>query len=29
MQLWYGDAGEPALALSPMRLSEYYSHTPL
>jgi hypothetical protein len=29
MQLWYGDAGEPALALSPMHLSEYYSHTPL
>jgi hypothetical protein len=24
MELWYGDAGEPALALSPMRLSEYY-----
>jgi hypothetical protein len=24
MQLWYGDAGEPALALSPMRLSEYF-----
>jgi hypothetical protein len=29
MQLWYGDAGEPALALSPMHLSEYYRHTPL
>ena len=29
MQLWYGDAGEPALALSPMRLSEYWSHPPL
>jgi hypothetical protein len=26
MQLWYGDAGEPALALTPMRLSEYFSH---
>ena len=25
MQLWYGDAGEPALALTPMRLSEYFS----
>ena len=29
MQLWYGDVGEPALALSPMRLSEYCSRPPL
>jgi hypothetical protein len=29
MQLWYGDAGEPALALTPMRLSEYFSRPPL
>lgn len=25
MQLWYGDAVEPTLALSPMRLAEYRS----